>query len=97
MERREAKELFCYLFLGKFQIKYMIGEGNKDKRGEKVEAIKIKDILICNTCKICICLNKYACWGKKRNKIQKANFIFWEGLKLWGRLSREPENKNFLA
>ena len=41
-ERREAKELFCYLFLGKFQIKYMIGKGNKDKRGEKVEAIRIK-------------------------------------------------------
>ena len=26
-------------------------------------------------------------------KIEKVNFIFWEGLKLLGRLSKEPENK----
>ena len=28
--------------------------------------------------------------GKKN---QQASFIFWEGLQLLGRLSREPENK----
>ena len=72
----------------------MIGGGNKNKREEKAESIKIKDFLIRNhTCKICIvCLNEYACQRKNKNKIQKANFIFLEGLEMLGRLSFELEN-----
>ena len=70
-------ESFYFLVLGKFQVKYMVGEGNKNrnKREEKAEAIKIMTFFIRNTCKICIiCLNKM--YVIKKNRIQKANFSF---------------------
>ena len=32
----------------------MVGGGNINKREEKAKSVKIKDVLIRNTCKICI-------------------------------------------